>query len=80
MVKQKIYLLPENLGQLNNLNIGLELCVLSFLTDFYSSKLCVYFELIKLQLEHKFLYELLQMLLRDLQQKQIKRNSEIKLE
>ena len=74
MVKQKVYLLPQNLGQLRNLNIGLEHLVVLFLNDIYSSQLCVwililiiaivfhYLELIKLQLKHKFSYQLLQML------------------
>ena len=35
----KIYLLPENLGQLNNLNIGLEHSVLMFWIGIYSSYL-----------------------------------------
>ena len=71
MRKQKVCLLPENLGQSKNLNIGLEHFVLLFLTEIYS--LCIwaliliiaivlhYLELIKLQLEHKVLYQLLQM-------------------
>ena len=32
MLKQKVYLLPENLSQLNNVNIGLQQFLLLFLT------------------------------------------------
>ena len=63
MIEQNIYLLPENLDQLNNLNMDLTL-VLLLLIDICSNKwffdrsLIVSIvlncpELIKLQLEHK---------------------------
>ena len=61
MIQQKVYLLPKNSEQLNNLNIDLQFLLIfsdRYLFQFFSRFLIVeavlyYLELIKLQLEHK---------------------------
>ena len=73
MIKQKVYLLPEKLDQLSNLNISFGFLLL-LLVGIYSSYLCIilisvavvvlhYDQFIKFQVEHIVLYQLLQMLL-----------------
>ena len=82
MVKQKVNLLFENLDQLSNLNMGF-MSVLLLLIDICFSSLFFYnlisfavmglycVKLIKLQLLHRVLYQLLQMLRFHLQQQQM---------
>ena len=72
-IQQKVYILLENLDQLRNLNTDL-FFLLILLVDIYKlivllkpgfncfSSFALHCELIKLQLERKFLYQLLKML------------------
>ena len=79
MIKQKVYLLTKNLDQLINLNNGFALAIfipIVFLKPDFNCCIIVvivfhYHQLIKLQLEHKALYHLLEMLLLDFQRHQI---------
>ena len=65
MIKQNVYLLPENLDQLSNLIIDfvLVLILLIDIVNFSLGSIAVvnlyYLELIKLLHEHKILYQLL---------------------
>ena len=72
MTKQKAFFLPENLDQLRDLNMGLALVFILWIdilkSDFNDCNSFALLWVVKVTLEHKVLYQLLQILLLDLQQ------------